>query len=261
MTRVDYDETAAAAFADCRQILQAGLDHWRAAITRHLAPRPGLRMLDLGSGTGTWATAITHWYAINVIAVEPSPAMLARTSYYPTLAGDANAIPVSRATMDAAWLSTVIHHLPDLPAVAAELRRVLRAGSPVLIRSVFPGRHEGITLFRYWPEAIAVLDTFPTVAEVCTAFASAGFRFAALEPVPQVSADSLAKAAAAMRREAHTPLRLISDSEYESGAARLRAAATSRTDPVIDTLDLLVLRRDHDRFPARAAHPAPAATG
>ncbi|MGO9293249.1 MAG: class I SAM-dependent methyltransferase [Streptosporangiaceae bacterium] len=64
------------------------------------------------------------------------------------IGGHANAIPLGAATMDGARLSTVIHHLPDLPAAARELRRVLRPGAPVLIRSVFAGRHHGIGLFR-----------------------------------------------------------------------------------------------------------------
>jgi len=158
------------------------------------------------------------------------------------LAGQAAALPLGPATMDGAWLSTVIHHLPDLPAAARELRRVLRPGAPVLIRSAFPGRHHGIGLFRFWPEAIAVLDTFPTVAAVRTAFATAGFSYVALEPVRQLTAPSLAAIAATVRRESHTPLMLISDSAYEAGLVRLRAAAATEHGPVIDTLDLLVLR-------------------
>jgi len=201
-----------------------------------------MRLLDLGAGTAMWATASTRWYAIDVIAVEPSPAMRARSRYPHMLAGHAGAIPLGPDTMDAAWLSTVIHHLPDLPAAAHELRRVLRAGAPVLIRSAFSGRHRDVGLFRYWPEAIAVLDTFPSVTDVRAAFGSAGFSYIALEPVPQVTADSLATIAATLQRDSHTPLKLITDSEYAAGAARLRAAAATQTGPVVDNLDLLVLR-------------------
>lgn len=242
MARIGYGDAAAAAFQESRELPPDGLGDWRAAIARHLAPRPGMRVLDLGAGTGTWATALASWYGISVVAVEPSPAMRARSRCELMLAGHATALPLAPATMDGAWLSTVIHHLPDLPAAARELRRVLRPGAPVLIRSAFPGRHHGIGLFRYWPEAIAALDAFPSIASARTAFAEAGFSYVTLEPVSQVTAPSLAAIAATVRRESHTPLMLITDSAYQAGLARLRAAAASQQGPVIDTLDLLVLR-------------------
>jgi SAM-dependent methyltransferase len=243
MSQTVYDDAAAAAFQASRELADDGLGDWRAAIARHLAPRPGMRVLDLGAGTGAWATALASWYGVSVIAVEPSAAMRARARCPGLVAGHGGALPVASATVDGAWLSTVIHHLPDLAAAARELRRVLRPGAPVLIRSVFPGRHQRIGLFRYWPEAIAVLDTWPSVASIRTAFAAAGFRYTALEPVPQVTAPSLEATVASLQREAHSPLMRISDDAYEAGAARLRAAAAAAAPgPVIDALDLLVLR-------------------
>jgi catechol 2,3-dioxygenase-like lactoylglutathione lyase family enzyme/ubiquinone/menaquinone biosynthesis C-methylase UbiE len=241
MPRISYDDAAASAFRASRHLPRDGLAEWRDAVARHLAPRPGMRLLDLGAGTGMWAAAFTDWFGIEVVAVEPCSAMRARSSYPAMLAGDATSIPLDAGSVDGAWLSTVIHHLPDLPAAAAELRRVLLPGGPVLIRSAFPGRHRQITLFRFFPEAVRVLDTYPSVADVRAAFATAGFELAVVEPVRQTTANSLATAAAHLRRDAHTPLRLITDAEYERGLARLRAAAETETGPVIDTLDLLIL--------------------
>lgn len=237
-----YGHDEASALAENRGLPDAGLAAWRAAVARQLAPRDGMRVLDLGAGTGYWARAFTCWYGVEVIAVEPSEAMRARSSYPRMVAGDAAAIPLADASVDGAWISTVIHHLPDLPAAAAELRRVLRPGAPVLIRSAFAGRHAGIALFRYFPEAVRVLDTYPGIADVCAAFETAGFAPVALQPVPQVTAPSLRAAADEIRRAAHMPLMLITDEEYAAGLARLRAAASRTTGPVVDTLDLLALR-------------------
>lgn len=258
MARIQYGEAAAAAFQASRELPPDALREWRAAIARYLAPRAGMRILDLGAGTGTWAATLASWYGISVVAVEPSPAMRAHARCRYMIAGHATAIPLAPATMHGAWLSTVIHHLPDLPAAARELRRVLRPGAPVLIRNAFPGRHHGIGLFRYWPEAITALNTFPSIAQVSTAFAAAGFSYVALEPVQQLTAPSLAAIAATARRESHTPLMLISDSAWEAGLARLRAAATTQPGPVTDTLDLLVLRNGRaTATPRPPARPAP----
>ncbi|WP_446219687.1 class I SAM-dependent methyltransferase [Micromonospora sp. IBHARD004] len=243
MARIAYDDRSAAAFAAARHLAPDGLASWRAAVARHLPTTAGARVLDLGAGTGTWATAFHAWYDVDVVAVEPSAAMRARSGYPGMVGGGAEALPLAAASLDGAWLSTVIHHLPDLSAVAAELRRTLRRGAPVLIRSVFAGRGGGISLFRWFAEALRVVESYPSVAEVCAAFDGVGFAPVALEPVPQVSAASLREAADRLRRSAHTPLLLLDDADYARGVRRMRAAAGRTPDaPVVDTMDLLVLR-------------------
>lgn len=242
MARIAYDDRDAAAFAATRELADDGVAEWRRAVTRHLAPRPGIRLLDLGSGTGAWARRFTDWFDAHVVAIEPSEAMRARSAYRPVLAGSDAAIPLPDADVDAAWISTVIHHVPDLRAAARELRRVVRPGGPVLIRSAFAGRHQGISLFDYFPEAVRVLDSYPSLDAVAAAFVAEGFPSSTWEPVRQVTAPSLRQAALSLRREAHTLLQLITDAEYAAGLARLHAAARTASGPVIDSLDLLVLR-------------------
>lgn len=243
MALIAYDNADAAAFKATRHLGDEALGVWREAITRYLDPRPGMRLLDLGCGTGSWSRAFrTWWPTIDVLAVEPSAAMRQRAIVPAVLAGDAADIPAGNASIDAVWLSTVVHHIPDLPAAAREIRRVLKPGAPVLIRSAFPGRHEGITLCHFWPEAKTALDdNYPTVVTIEAAFAGAGFATAGLDPVAQVSAPSLQEAATGLRREAHTLLQLISDDAYARGAERLRVAAQTATGPLVDVLDLLVL--------------------
>lgn len=243
MALIAYDSVDAAAFEATRHLRDDALGSWRAAISRYLDPRPGMRLLDLGCGTGNWARAFQTWWPdAEVVAVEPSAAMRERAVFQPVIPGSARDIPLNDASIDAVWLSTVIHHISDLEAAARELRRVLKPDAPVLIRSAFAGRHEAITLFHYFPEAVAVLDRYPSVAGVEAAFASAGFATAGFEPVPQVTAPSLQEAVVGLRREAHTPLQLISDEAYAAGVSRLREAAQTEHGPVVDALDLLVLR-------------------
>jgi SAM-dependent methyltransferase len=243
MARIAYDSRDAAAFEANRHIPEEGLVAWRDAVARHLDPRPGILLLDLGAGTGVWARAFTDWFdGIEVVAVEPSEAMRARCRHPRVIAGDAGNLPLAAESVDGAWLSTMIHHVPDLAAVARELRRVLRPGGPVLIRSAFPGRHLAITLFRFFPEAIRVLDSYPSLDQVEAAFAPAGFTTISFESVQQTTAPSLQVMAATLRRAAHTPLQLITDAEYAAGLARLRRAARAEPGPVVDALDLLVLR-------------------
>jgi SAM-dependent methyltransferase len=93
MALIAYDDGDAAAFEAARHIPPAGLMAWKAAVARYLNPHSGTRLLDLGSGTGMWASAFTDWYHIDVVAVEPSQAMRARSAHPNVLPGDAGAIP------------------------------------------------------------------------------------------------------------------------------------------------------------------------
>jgi SAM-dependent methyltransferase len=244
VARMAYDRAAAAAFRAAREIPRDGLAGWRDAIQRHLSPRPGMIVVDVGAGTGAFSTALHDWFGVRVLAVEPSEAMRALIppgAGIEILDGSAEELPIEDSSADGAWLSTVTHHITDLPAAARELRRVLRPGAPVLIRNFFPGRPERIGMLRFFPEVRRVWSTFPSVEQTTDAFALAGFSHLALESVPQQTAPNLAVITAKLDRNADTALRSLSDAEFAAGRARLRAAAAREHGPVIDYLDLLVL--------------------
>jgi ubiquinone/menaquinone biosynthesis C-methylase UbiE len=239
---MEYDDEAAVAFRDSRHLTDQATMTWRGPVQSALNPFPGMRVLDLGAGTGAWAKTFTEWFPVEVVAVEPSMAMRERSIFDPTVEGRAEALPLAAESMDAAWLSTAIHHFEDLDRAVGELARVLKPGSPVLIRSVFPGRHEGITLFRYFPQAATILDQYPTVDRLREVFEGHGLEFVSLDSIPQVSADSLQEMADGMEKDAHTPLRLMSQDDFDAGMGRLREAAGAHPGRVVDRLDLLVFR-------------------
>ncbi|WP_330275709.1 methyltransferase domain-containing protein [Lentzea sp. NBC_00516] len=235
MTR--YDAVEAGSYRVAREISIEGLSSWRDAVAPYFVP--GRTVLDLGAGTGLFVRAFTEWFPdVSVVAVEPSADMRS-ASGLPMLTGDACAIPVPDASVDVVWMSTVVHHVRDLAAAGEELRRVLRPGGVVVLRSLFRERHGGIGLFRFFPEAVRALSGFPTVTEVADGM---GFAVRRLEAVPQVTAVSLADKASTLRQEADTLLRSLSAEEFERGRERLLTAAAVETGPVVDHLDLLVLR-------------------
>lgn len=250
MARISYDEQTAAAFKAVREIPRDGLGHWRDAVGRHLNPLPGMTLVDIGAGTGAFATAFGDWFGLGVVAVEPSAAMRAQIPRRPdiqVLEGDVGALPLPDASADGAWLSLVIHHVPDLEAAAREVRRVLRPGAPVLLRQGFPGRVDPARTFpwEFFPEiAQRVTDTYPSVDQVCAAFATAGFRRDALEPVPE-TLTSLTEFLAQVDtfRRADTNMRGLTEEEFLRGKELLRHAARTQS-PAARTnwLDLLVLR-------------------
>ncbi|MFB4278507.1 class I SAM-dependent methyltransferase [Nonomuraea sp. MTCD27] len=253
MARITYDDQTAAAYKAVREIPRDGLGEWREAIRRHLDPSPGMTVADIGAGTGMFAAALTDWFDLSVVAVEPSAAMRAQIPRRPgiqVLAGDAGALPLPDGSADGAWLSLMIHHIPDLEAAAREIRRVLRPGAPVLIRQGFPGRADTTSTFPwgFFPQTTRTTDTFPTVERTCEAFATAGFRRDALEPVPETLttlADFLARVD--VFRRSDTIMRGLTEEEFLQGKEQLRRAvreAEQASSPGTRTnwLDLLVLR-------------------
>jgi ubiquinone/menaquinone biosynthesis C-methylase UbiE len=197
MARIDYDTTAAG-YARGREMPLDALLGWREAIARHLPANASL-IVDVGSGTGLFTDAMARWFDVEVVGIEPSAGMRReaalghpheRVSY---AAGEAEHLPLRDSATDFAWLSTVIHHFRDLRAAARELARVLRPSGVVLIRSSFPGRHRGISLFsRFFPAAGRIAMSFPSLESTEDAFAAAGYRLRAHEEVDQVSSPSLA---------------------------------------------------------------------
>ena len=172
MARISYDEQTAAAFKAVREVPRDGLSEWREAVRRHLRPSPGMSLVDIGAGTGAFAAAFSDWFDLSVLAVEPSAAMRDQIPQAPAirvLEGNASALPLPDESADAAWLSLVIQHIPDLGVAALEIRRVLRPGAPVLIRQGFPDRYEPagtlkidrIELVRWFPETARTIEYLP----------------------------------------------------------------------------------------------------
>lgn len=254
MARIPYDEQTAAAFKAVREVPRDGLVEWRDAIERHLHASPGMTLLDIGAGTGAFATAFSDWFGVEVLAVEPSAPMreqIPRSPRIQVFEGSASALPLPDACADAAWLSLVIHHIPDLTIAAREIRRVLRSGAPVLIRQGFPGRCDRVELVRWFPETARTVGTYPSVEETCRAFATAGFQMDALEPVRETYPTSLADFLGQVDtfRRADTTMRNLTEDEFLRGKERLRRAVAVQESHGAENqegrtnwLDLLVLR-------------------
>ena len=250
----------AAAFKAVREVPRDGLSEWREAVRRHLRPSPGMTLLDIGAGTGAFSAAFSDWFDVRVLAVEPSAPMREQMPLTPTievLEGHAMALPLPDRSADAAWLSLVIHHIPDLDVAAHEIRRVLRPGAPVLIRQGFPDRYQptgdlepdSIELVRWFPETARTIETFPSVKDTCKAFATAGFDLEALEQVRETYPTSLADFLGHVDtfRHADTTMRSLTEDEFLRGKERLRRAVrraedTANPETRSNWLDLLVLR-------------------
>src|SRR5579859_4507120 len=253
VARINYDDQTAAAYKAVREVPRDGLGAWRQAVRRHLRSSQRMSVVDIGAGTGTFAAAFRDWFDFAILAVEPSAAMRAQIPSRPGIQvfdGHANALPLADHSADGAWLSLVLHHIPDLEAAAREIRRVLRPGAPVLIRQGFSGRLDTARTFpwEFFRETARTVNTYPTIDQTCQAFATAGFSRDALEQVPEtlISLAEFLDRADGFRR-ADTNMRGLTEDEFLRGKEELRIAVqhaehAARMEPRTNWLDLLVLR-------------------
>lgn len=103
-----------------------------------LAPKPGLRWLDVGCGNGAFTEMLVGRCApASVHGIDPSEGQLAYARTRPAarvaqfLRGDAMALPFPDDTFDAAVMPLVIFFVPDPAVGVAEMARVVCPGGVV----------------------------------------------------------------------------------------------------------------------------------
>lgn len=128
---------------DFQQLLDRRSVHTHAA---HLLPhlKPGMRVLDFGCGPGTITIGLAEAVSpgeVHGIDMEASQIDLARAAAQ--AGGHANAtfhvgdvtdLPFDNETFDVAHCHAVLMHVPDTPAVLAEVKRVLKPGGLIASR-------------------------------------------------------------------------------------------------------------------------------
>ena len=122
------------------RVMTFGVDRgWRRRAIAALGLRPGDRVLDLACGSGDLAAEASAAGA-RVVALDFSAGMLraarARRLGCGLVRGDALALPLPTATLDAVVSGFALRNFVDIGAAFAEAARVLRAGGRLALLEV-----------------------------------------------------------------------------------------------------------------------------
>ncbi|MGF1639520.1 MAG: class I SAM-dependent methyltransferase [Rhodospirillales bacterium] len=115
---------------------------WKTAMIDRLNPRPGMRVLDVGGGTGDIAFRILERAAASVTVLDINREMLTvgrdrarqseRMGGIVWICGDAERLPIADASVDAYTIAFCIRNVTDVAAALREARRVLKPGGHFL---------------------------------------------------------------------------------------------------------------------------------
>jgi SAM-dependent methyltransferase len=163
---------------------------WRDAVTARVDP-VGAHVVDIGCGGGTYLRAWHDLGAARVTGVDSSaPILDAARESHGHLAGvsfrlgDAADTGLARGSADIVFERALIHHVPDLGAVAVEAFRLLRPGGILLLQDRTPDDvaqpgstgHPRGWLFDLFPRLLDVENgRRPDTRRVGAALAAAGF--------------------------------------------------------------------------------------
>lgn len=253
MAGLNYDSTDMhLSYEKARELPQETMALWMKACGECL-PRESIEtIVDMGCGTGRFSQALSDHFSARVYGVDPSWRMLgeAQTVRCPRIRliqGSAESIPLTDGLADLVFLSMVYHHIQDTAKAAAELKRLLKAGGYLCVRTSTLESVESCTYLQFFPAAREKnLTRLPSRQGLTRVFEAAGFRLKEYRAVSQLFAKSLWEYYEKVSLRALSDLRLITDDEFREGLARMRKHCEQgdRGEGVFELIDLFVFQSD-----------------
>ncbi len=144
-----------------------------------LTPEKGKSYIDIGCGTGNYTIALSE-LGYEFTGIDPSEAMLAiarqRTPLNQWVIGSAENMALPDAKFDGAIAVLTIHHWQNMKIALAEINRILKLNSRVVLFTSLPEQMEGYWLNHYFPKMMqASIQKMPDLDQIIDTWVSAGF--------------------------------------------------------------------------------------
>jgi ubiquinone/menaquinone biosynthesis C-methylase UbiE len=219
-----------------RALTSDATDALMAFLRVHVA-RPVELIVDLGSGTGRFTTALSDAFAALVLGVEPAANMRATAEAKPHpptvrfVQGDAESIPLDDGVADLVFISQVWHHLVDTPKALREIRRVLKSNGNMCVRQTTRENLDSYYYQRFFPAARAVDERrLPSRDGLIETAKSSQFRTVVNEALTYEIAPTAAGYVEKIALRTYSDLECIDDDSFHEGLKAFREYCSAHPD-------------------------------
>ncbi|MFC1878580.1 class I SAM-dependent methyltransferase [Chloroflexota bacterium] len=225
MQKVDYN-TISKIYDDVRQSDLAIVERFIAETSLG----GEFKALDIGCGTGNYTDLFQKLTGATVYGVEPSAGMLRqahqKNDQITFCQGRADAIPFDDCIFDFVFMTDVIHHVPDIDAMFAEIRRILKPSGKLCISTQSHAQIVARPIAAFFPATVRVdQGRYPDIPEILAAarphafgFIKDEILFAGQETLLDQNYLEL------VWKKGYSMLHLISAAEYQAGLTALKTA-------------------------------------
>jgi len=208
-------------------------------------------VVDLGSGTGRFTSALAQTFSAQVLGVEPAPNMrvTANAKPHPTsvrfVQGQAESILLDNGVVDLVFMSQVLHHLADCPKALREIGRVLKSNGSLCVRQTTRENLDSYFYQRFFPAARAVDERrLPSRDELGRVARACGFRTVATETLSHQIAASASEYVDKIALRAYSDLECIDNAAFREGLDSLREHSSAHPDfPKIAENDVFIFEK------------------
>jgi ubiquinone/menaquinone biosynthesis C-methylase UbiE len=221
---IDYDKVA-----KVYDQVRAGDPEMVQKILQGIDCSSGSMVLDIGCGTANNTLLFASSVPSRVIGLDISFGMLKKarrkSEQIGLVQGPAGSLPFAGETFQFAFMTDVLHHLPDISQAIKEIHRVLRSGGSLCVVTQSHKQIDSRMTSRFFPASASVdKERYPDVDVVEACLLNSGF--ADVDPkaynfAPTKLGNNYLETAT---KRGYSMLHKISNEEYERGLADLKAA-------------------------------------
>ena len=211
-----------------------------------------MTILDFGCGTGNYLSTIQKQFGSKCLGVEPSDGMrdlaCKKNSLLDIRKGDHRNIPFNDKIIDFAFMTDVIHHVPEPGLMFSELWRVLKFEGKLCIVTESHDQIRARFYNSYFPSlASNEIKRYPRIESILREAKNKGFIHGCTEFLPVTSPRSVNEEFIRNVEEKNFSMfSLLDEHEYADGLSRLKADIGRQFEPSGGGESLIWLKKPAD---------------